>query len=173
MKLLVTAMIACASLVSVASHAEGLYVGGSVGTSSYNGDDLGGAPTGKDAGAYKVYGGYSVNPNFSVELGMVDLGKITSSADELSSKGTFVDAVGIMPLTNNFSALGRVGVFNGKLSSLNNGSGSGTNFKYGLGVQYDVSKQVAIRGEWERYNFDAIGLQPSTDMYSVGVNYKF
>ena len=42
-----------------------------------------------------------------------------------------------------------------------------------LGVQYDFDKQLGVRGEWERYRFDALGSKSNADMYSVGLNYKF
>ena len=46
-------------------------------------------------------------------------------------------------------------------------------YKVGAGVQYDFDKQLGLRGEWERYRFDALGSKTNADMYSVGLNYKF
>ena len=46
-------------------------------------------------------------------------------------------------------------------------------YKVGAGVQYDFDKQLGIRGEWERYRFDALGTKSNADMYSVGLNYRF
>jgi OOP family OmpA-OmpF porin len=86
--------------------------------------------------------------------------------------GYFLDAVGTYPLFNNFSVLGRVGVFNGKVDSSTYGSDRSTNVKFGAGVQYTVTQNIAIRGEWERYKFDSFG-SPKTDLYTVGVNYSF
>ena len=43
----------------------------------------------------------------------------------------------------------------------------------GAGVQYDFDKNLGVRGEWERYRFDALGGKSNTDLYSVGVNYRF
>ena len=40
-------------------------------------------------------------------------------------------------------------------------------------MQYDFDPQLGIRGEWERYRFDALGAKSNADMYSVGLNYKF
>jgi len=109
----------------------------------------------------------------SIEAGYADLGKFKSSAGELRANGFFLDAVGTVPLANNFSALGRVGVFNGKLDSSLAGNDRGTNMKVGAGIQYDFSKSTSVRGEWERYRFDALGVKANTDMYSVGLNYRF
>ncbi|MES1163625.1 MAG: outer membrane beta-barrel protein, partial [Rhizobacter sp.] len=85
----------------------------------------------------------------------------------------YVDGVGTLPLGNNFSLLGRVGAFRGKLKSDFAGSDSGTSYKVGAGVQYDFDKNLGVRGEWERYRFDAFDSKSNADMYSVGLNYKF
>ncbi len=53
------------------------------------------------------------------------------------------------------------------------GDERGTSYKVGAGVQYDFDKQLGIRGEWERYRFDALGTKSNADMVSVGLNYKF
>jgi OOP family OmpA-OmpF porin len=91
----------------------------------------------------------------------------------VKGNGGFVDAVGKLPLGNNFSLLGRAGVFNGKLENTLLGSERGTSYKVGAGVQYDFAKNLGVRGEWERYRFDALGTKSNTDLYSVGVNYRF
>ena len=46
-------------------------------------------------------------------------------------------------------------------------------YKVGAGVQYDFDPKLGIRGEWERYRFDALGTKSNADMVSVGLNYKF
>ena len=112
-------------------------------------------------------------PNFGIEAGWADIGKFRSGAGEVKGNGLYVDAVGTLPLANNFSALARVGVFNGKLDSTLAGSDRSTNLKVGAGVQYDIDKNIGVRGEWERYRFKAFGTASNTDVYSVGVNYKF
>ena len=75
--------------------------------------------------------------------------------------------------SNNFSVLGRLGAFNGKLDSTLAGSDRGTNLKVGAGVQYDLSPKTSVRADWERYRFDALGSKSNTDLYSVGLNYRF
>ena len=79
-------------------------------------------------------------------------------------------------MAQDFSLLGRVGVYNGKADRTVNGvndSERGTDVKYGAGVQYDLSKNTAIRGEWERYRVKALDIKDNTDLFSVGVNYRF
>lgn len=173
MKTIVHALTATALLAAFAAHAEGLSIGGSIGESHWKGDDVGAAATDRKDTSYKLYGGYGFTPNLGVELGYVNFGKFSSSAGSVKADGMYLDGVGTLPLANGFSALARVGVFNGKLDSSLDGSDRGTNFKVGAGLQYDFDKNTALRTEWERYRFDALGTKANTDLYSIGVNYRF
>ena len=173
MKKIANALLCVSMLGAAAAHAEGLSVGGSLATSRWKGDDIGGLSTDKSSTGGKLYGGYSFTPNFGLEAGYATLGKFESAAGSVKADGFYADAVGTLPLGNGFSALGRVGLFNGKLDSSLAGDDRGTSYKVGAGVQYDFDPKLGIRGEWERYRFDALGTKSNADMYSVGLNYKF
>ena len=173
MKKFANALVCISLLGAAAAHAEGLSIGGSLGSSHWKGDDIGGLATDRSDTGGKIYGGYAFTPNLGIEAGYANLGKFGSDAGSVKADGFYADAVGTLPLGNGFSALGRVGVFNGKLDSSTAGSDRGTSYKVGAGVQYDFDKQLGVRGEWERYRFDALGTKANTDMYSIGLNYKF
>ena len=173
MKKIVNALLFASLLGAAAAHAEGLSVGGSLASTRWKGDDVGGLSTDKSATGGKIYGGLAFTPNFGLEAGYATLGKFESAAGSVKADGFFVDAVGTLPLGSGFSALGRVGVFNGKLDSSLAGDDRGTSYKVGAGLQYDFDPRLALRGEWERYRFDALGGKSNADMVSVGVNYKF
>ena len=173
MKKIANALLCVSMLGAAAAHAEGLSIGGSLASTKWKGDDIGGLSTDKSATGGKIYGGYSFTPNFGLEAGYATFGKYKSAAGSLKADGFYADAVGTLPLGNGFSALGRVGVFNGKLDSSLGGDDRGTSYKVGAGVQYDFDPKLGIRGEWERYRFDALGTKSNADMYSVGLNYKF
>ncbi|WP_127996180.1 outer membrane beta-barrel protein [Piscinibacter defluvii] len=173
MKTIVRALTATALLAAFAAHAEGLSIGGSIGESHWKGDDVGGVATDRKDTSYKLYGGYGFTPNLGVELGYANFGKFSSGAGSVKADGLYLDGVGTLPLGAGFSALGRVGVFNGKLDSSLAGSDRGTNVKVGAGLQYDFDKNTALRAEWERYRFDALDTKANTDLYSIGVNYRF
>lgn len=153
------------------------------------------APTGStlddtDTG-WKLYLGYQFNPNFAVEGGYVDLGKFNFSSTtaggslsgELKTKnGAFIDAVGIIPLQNNFSIFGKLGLYS--IKSELNGSGPGGSVSashttgditYGIGAGYDFTRNLAARLEWERFN--KVGDNPTAeadlDLVSIGILYKF
>jgi OOP family OmpA-OmpF porin len=172
MKLIAKALVSAAALAALSAHAEGPYVGGSVGSSHYKGPDVGGLSTDRSSTGGKLYGGYGFTPNIAVEAGYADLGKASSAAGDSKTHGLYVDLVGTVPITQSLSALGRVGAFNGKNTTLGS-SESSTKPKVGAGLQYDFNKQMGVRGEWERYRFKAAGSNTDADLYTVGVNYKF
>ena len=148
-----------------------------------------------DDTAFKIFGGYKFNKNFALEGGYFNLGQFgytatTVPAGTLSGtiklKGLNLDAVGILPITEKFSAFGRVGV--NYAEAKDNFSSSGAvatptdpspskrdaNYKAGLGLQYDLTETVGLRGEWERYRInDAVGNDGDINMYSLGVVVMF
>lgn len=145
--------------------------------------------------AGKLFGGYKFNRHFAVEGGYFNLGRFgydatTSPAGTLSGRiklqGLNIDAVGILPITARFSAFGRVGlnyaeakdnfVSTGGVPASTEPSPSkrDTNYKLGLGLQYDFTEHVGLRGEWERYRInDAVGNDGDVNLYSLGVIVMF
>jgi OOP family OmpA-OmpF porin len=161
-------------------------LGGGFTTTSINDDN-------RDTG-YKLFGGYKLNRNFAVEGGYFDLGKFgftatTVPAGTLSGniklRGLNLDAVGILPIAEKFSAFGRAGLNyaeardsftgTGLVNVLNpNPSKRDTNYKFGLGVQYDFTESLGMRVEAERYRInDAVGNKGDVDLVSVGLVYRF
>jgi OOP family OmpA-OmpF porin len=139
---------------------------------------------------FKLFGGRRFGKYFALEAGYFNLGKFgftahtTTGANLTGStklQGANLDAVGMLPITDKFSALGRVGVTylqtKDSFSGLNNSSPkhNGANVKYGLGVQYAFTPALAARGEWERYRVnDAVGHNDGNiDMLLVGLVYTF
>lgn len=145
--------------------------------------------------AYKLFGGYKVNKNFSLEAGYFDLGQFgflatTTPAGTLSGdiklKGLNFDVVGILPINEKFSAFARLGLnyAQAKDSFTNTGlvgvpanpspSKSAANYKAGLGVQYNFTESFGLRAEAERYRIDdAVGNKGDINMYSLGLIYRF
>lgn len=171
MKPLIASLLVVGSLGAVAAHAEGAYVGGSIGGQTYP-NTLNGNSTSGSAVSGKIFGGYQLNPNFAVEAGVTELGSINNAAGTIDSYGTFVDAVGIMPLTPQWSLLGRLGVAHMSVNTPT-GDDGGNGIKAGVGAEYALSKTVALRGEWERYQLTAFGGNPNADQFTVGIKVGF
>ena len=45
----------------------------------------------------------------------------------------------------------------------------GTDVVYGLGAAYNITQNLSVRGEWERYDFDG----DDVDLLSVGLAWAF
>lgn len=120
----------------------------------------------KDDGLH-LFGGYRFNRNFAVELSARYLGEYTVRSNTLSYKSEFtgitVGAVGMLPLGDNFSLYGRVGLGVVTLDERLSGSGygrhsdddSGGTTSLGLGVEYRPAgtNGLALRLGWETHFF--------------------
>lgn len=205
----VAALAAFASTPAAAQDLHGWYVGGSIGRSAATIDDAGitsglagqGLATSsiserdRDTG-YKVFGGYQFHRNFAVEAGFFNLGDFgytatTVPAGSLSGdvriKGLNLDLVGILPVSEKLSLLGRVGVISAR--SRGNFSATGaasvpyasastsersTGAKIGVGLNYDFTDALALRVEAERYRVkDSVRNKGHVDLLSVGLVYRF
>ncbi len=145
--------------------------------------------------SYKLFGGYKFNKHFALEAGYFNLEKFgftaaTLPAGTLSGQtkldGINLDAVGILPITEKFSAFGRVGINFAEAKDIFTSTGAvpiktnlnpaknAYNPKAGLGVQYDFTQSLGVRAEAERYRInDAVGNKGDVDLISVGLVYRF
>ncbi len=176
-------MAALAVLVSPVALADdpGWYGGVNLGQSRSHLDS-----DNHDSG-YKLFGGYQFNRNFALEGGYFDLGRFGFSATSLPPgalsgsykvKGLNLDAVGLLPLGDKWSAFARAGLnyadTNDTFNGIANTSKRDTNLKYGLGVQYAFTPSLDLRLETERYRVnDGIGSKGNIDLLSLGLVYRF
>jgi OOP family OmpA-OmpF porin len=136
--------------------------------------------------AWKVYGGLEMNEYISMEVGYVDLGTVKYSAPTgtRDTNGMTIQLVGTYALNPSFTLIGRGGMnilnteVNGAIAGtpVNNAGDTDVSWSLGLGAQYNFTKSVGLRMEWERY-FE-VGDPHSTgeadiDLLSAGVVFKF
>jgi OOP family OmpA-OmpF porin len=209
-------LVGCAVIISPYAAADDAdwYIGGNIGQSRAKIDDaritsdlLGGGFTttsisdnNHDTG-FKFFEGYKLNKNFALEGGYFNLGQFgfTSTASttalpkspgtvngNIKIVGLYLDAVGILPITEKFSVFGRAGLnyavtrdnftSTGAVTLLTNPTPSknGMNPKAGLGLQYDFTDSLGMRVEAERYRInDAVGNTGDIDLVSLGLVYRF
>ena len=144
---------------------------------------------------YKIFGGYQFNKNIALEGGYFNLGSFGYTASTALPVGTLngriklrglnLDVVGTLPITERFSAFGRIGANyaqardsfsgTGAIHVLNpNPSKRDTNLKLGLGLQYNATESLVVRAEVERYRIDdAINNKGDVDVVTVGLLYRF
>lgn len=156
-----------------AAQAEGLYIGGQAGAPDYH-SSLNGVSGGGSGIGLKLYGGYQFNPNFAVEGGVFGLGHIDDVTGKVQTRGFFVDAVGLYPLGSNWSLLGSAGLAAARFDSSAVGDDDSPGLKLGAGVQVDLSKQLALRAQHDRYHFTgAYDGKANIGQTTVGVRYAF
>lgn len=174
---------------SATANAADWYVGGSLGQSAYKVDVTGATTSDKKDTGYKLFAGARLSPNFAIEGGYVGLGKATASDGTSSGKFEltafpYLDAVGILPLSPDWELLGRLGLTSSKLklSATTGGvtasdSDRSIQAHFGFGAQYNISKAVAVRAEWERfrgkYNKNGASDSGNVDLLSIGFTFGF
>lgn len=169
--------------------AEGYYGAVDLGQSKAK-DGCTGLPAGvvgcKDQGSmYRIAGGYQFATTWGAEVGYGNYGKESAgtlgaaSADwELS--GIQISGTGTFPLTDAFSLIGKLGVASTKLKITGKGgmpspSATSTKLAYGIGAQYDVTKNFSIRGQYEDLGTvgDSNTGTSKVTLLSAGVVFKF
>jgi OOP family OmpA-OmpF porin len=204
---LITAIAAASSLSAFADD-TGVYVLGSVGSSQ---PDIGQSTfDGRlgNAGAtnvesswqnsdwgWKAQLGYQFNRNFALEGGYVNLGDVSYNASYTQGTATGdyrvdgwnVAGLGILPLDNNFSMFGKLGVMDARVTTDLFGTGLGgvgnandavTTWRpeYGFGAMYNLTRNAGLRLEFEQIN--GVGNSSTTgqtnvDLMSLGATYRF
>lgn len=135
--------------------------------------------------AYKLYGGLEVNEFMSMELGYVDLGKSTYSgavSGKRETRGMSVQLVGTYALSPKFTLLGKggFGILNtevdGTVVASKSEADTDLEWSLGLGAQYNFTKNVGMRVEWERYfnvGDATTTREADVDLITAGVIFKF
>jgi OOP family OmpA-OmpF porin len=144
--------------------------------------------------AYRVFLGYQFNRNVGLEASFFNLGRFnyhatTSPAGSLDGQtkiqGGGLDVVGALPLSENWSLLGRVGGQFAKTRNVFSGSGAvftsdpspsarQFNYKVGAGLQYAFGPHFLMRGEAEQYRTrDAIGGNDRVQVFSLSIVVPF
>lgn len=129
---------------------------------------------------WRFFGGYSVNQNFSLEVGYISFGDMDGPVTPegktkvISSTGFEFSMIGSYPFADKFAVFGKLGflVWGSKWS--NSGPTGGgvstgdTDLFYGLGGRFDLSSRIGFLGSWERYTLD-----DEVDLLSASIIYSF
>jgi OOP family OmpA-OmpF porin len=159
---------------AAAQSLSSVYVGGTLGQAELKDACSGLANCDEKDTAWRILGGYQFNRYFAAELGYHNLGEASAPGATLEASAWELVGIGAYPIVNQLSVYGKLGVYRGELE----GPGAeetNTDLTYGVGLQYDVLKNVGVRGEWQRYNKMGGGalVETDVDVLSVGVVYRF
>jgi len=171
-----TALVAAAAGISPLAVAQdsGWYIGAIAGQSNFKDCT---APNCDDSDtAIGVFGGYQFHKNFGAEVGYTDLGE-TSAPGFASAGVTGFELVGVgrFPISERFSLYGKLGFFRWDVDSAGQ-SDSGSDLTYALGVQWNFTKRLGFRAQYQVYK--DVGDSATTgstdvDVLGVGVVFKF
>ena len=154
-KLLISILGAVALVFSAAVPAQGL-------SGAYVGLDVGNADFGPvDDTAFKLFAGAKFHPNIGAEFAYSQL--LDKSGLEVT--GLEVNAVGFFPLAPQLNVIGKLG-----FARIDVSPGEDENeFTFGIGIQYDVTRQVGARLQWQRYTLDPEDI----DLITIGIVFTF
>ncbi|GGK07785.1 outer membrane beta-barrel protein [Luteimonas terricola] len=152
-----------------AAEPIGFYAGAGVGQSMVDEGALDDEDTG-----YQVFGGYQFHPNWGVEVAYTDFGEVDAAGGLASLEADTVSAVmvGTLPFTDRFSGYAKAGFHSWDADARAGGlraSDDGTDPTYGLGLQYRFTDNVALRGEYSRFEMDDVDV----DLAQVQVRFDF
>jgi OOP family OmpA-OmpF porin len=188
-KVVVASALALSGLLAATQASAQAFVGASIGQSDVDEDITAGLITSgsvdsKD-NAFKVFGGYMFNRHFGVEGAYVDLGEVSYSGrfgsaavsgGKVEMTGFNVAALGSYPVTEAFSVFGKIGLFIWEAEASDTTGGvpfsektDGTDISFGLGLNYQFTRNLGVRAEWERFKLD----EADADLISVGIVWRF
>lgn len=170
---------------------KGFFIGASIGQTDVDEEivnqqviDAGGNVDGEDT-AWKIYGGYMFNRHFGVEVSYIDAGEVSYSGTfaglpvtggkvELSAWN--VSALGVLPISEQFSIFGKVGLFKWEAQYSDTTGGipfsaddDGTDASFGVGLAWNFTRNLALRAEYEFFKTD----EADVNLLSLGVVWKF
>jgi OOP family OmpA-OmpF porin len=193
-KSIFSVFVLSAALFSTSAFAQGMYIAGSAGMgiagSSVKTDTdallvaLGVAnlkSSVTDGTAMEGTLGYAFNPNFAAEVGYFNSGTLSYSGtgtgktlkSDIKVTGIRLAAVGIAPITDQFSIYGKLGY--GILTTDNTGTVNTTAFSssekknivgYGVGVMYKLVDNISLKASYEMIASDV-------SAFLVGVQIMF
>jgi len=146
--------------------------------------------------AFRIAGGVHINPIFAVEGGYsmiadsivnTNFGGGTTGQEIIKSSALSVAGVANLAVNDAFSLIGKLGLAHSKIdyTCTTTGaavcnpatvSGSKTNLTFGLGAQYNINQQFAIRAQYEDFGKLKVGtgtVDIGLTMMSLGGVYTF
>lgn len=182
---------------SSAQADEGLYLGFNLGQSKYDAElnDFSELDDGSIISAnldekdtsFSFTLGYQLTPNFSVEGGYIDLGELHLNAVSdgsnfyspgavnftVETDGLFFDVKGQLPINEQFSLYGKLGLLqwdgNASISDSTGGvSADGSDTFFGFGASFNINDSLLFNVDYTLYNLDGDDI----DVIAVGVQFK-
>lgn len=146
------------------------YFGGTIGPSNGSSYCSGASNCEDSDTAWKIFGGYRLSERFSAEGAYVSLGDLHKSGENSDISAYTANAVGTMPISEQFDVFGKVGVMRWSSNNTDQDE-SGFGVTYGVGAKMHLNETTNLRAEWEKFPGIETSSSEDTDvnMLSVGV----
>lgn len=164
----------------MANAESGLYLAGSIGSASLE-EDFDGFNVNDDVASYRLLAGWQLGDAFGIEAGYLDFGTFEQRVDlggataltQLSANGWTLGGTLAAPLTEQFSIVGRAGVFvwdaDIAVDGIREAVDDDSNPYYGAGARFAFTPNLWLLGDWTRYELDDV----NSDVISLGFEYRF
>lgn len=180
----IAAVVLLSAVVAAPAFAadEGFYAGITLGSGKPNVTPVTGTALSKSSEfIYGGLAGYQFNKNLATEVAFTGVGKVTDVAGNTAKGDAFsLSVVGMLPLSDNFELLGKLGASSAKTTASAGATNQGatrTGLTYGIGAQYSVSQNLGLRFGYDRYPVATLNAGIKTNananVLTVGAVYKF
>jgi OmpA-OmpF porin, OOP family len=130
--------------------------------------------------AFKLYGGGRFNNIFGLEVGAMNFGKFSANGGETDGWGADAALLAGIPIGANSAIFGKLGVIYARTevsadpaTGANTGKERGFGGRWGVGGQLGLTKEWALRADFDRYRIPLPGSHEDLETLMLGVQYTF
>jgi OOP family OmpA-OmpF porin len=157
------------------------YLGIGVGESKFHSDCVGDFSCDHRDTAWKIYAGGKFSRYFGLEFGYNDFGKVNASGGRTKAFAANLSLTAGVPIGDRLDIFAKGGGAYGRTDvsadpSTLVATGTKSNFEgtYGVGASYAVTRNIALRADWDRYNLDFVGSgKHDVDVAMASFQYRF
>lgn len=178
-RVLTLSVLLAMSAVSLNAFADNpvqpqIYIGGGIGADRINGEDFtnSNGDISKKRVSWKAQAGIKFNPVISLEAQYIDFGAANRNSDRVKATGWTGGLVLDIPTGIFITPYAKAGAIrwdtDNRFNNLSN-KDHGTNFTWGGGVRFQLSDNIDLRAEYERFRFD----QTHVDNIAATMQFNF
>lgn len=128
--------------------------------------------------AFRVYGGGRFNNIFGLEIGALNIGKYQANGGEADGWGADIALLAGIPFGANSAIFAKLGAIYARTEVSSNipgfaGKERGWGGRYGVGGQLGLTKEWALRADYDRYDVAFPGDHRDLETLMLGVQYTF
>lgn len=129
--------------------------------------------------AFRVYAGGRFSNIFGLEIGALNIGKYQANAGEADGWGADIALLAGIPIGANSAIFAKVGTIYARTEVASDVPGApsgkerGFGFRYGVGGQLGLTKEWALRADYDRYDVAFPGDHRDLETVMLGVQYTF